>query len=82
MTATLVFPKYIPESVRIEAQRLLQVLPADPYHVIIKSLITREVMRECYAELEKIPDANMASYLYAAVGAQNNLLKNLRRILI
>ena len=72
MTATLVFPKYVPESVRMEARRLLQVLPADPYHVIIKSLITREVMRECYAELEKIPDANMASYLFAAVGAQKN----------
>jgi hypothetical protein len=73
MTVTLVFPKYVPESVRMEAQRLLQVLPADPYSAIIKSLISRPEMEECYAELEKIADANMmATYLYAAVGAQNN----------
>ena len=73
MTAELVFPKYIPESVYMEAKRLLKVLPADPYHVIIKSLISRLEMKECYAELEKIADANMmASYLFAAVGAQNH----------
>ena len=45
MTAKLVFPKYVPESVRMEAQRLLQAFPAAPYSAAIKSLITREEMR-------------------------------------
>ena len=73
MTATLVFPKYVPESVRMEAQRLLQAFPAGPDRAAIKSLITREEMRECYAELKKIADENMmAAYLSAALGAQNN----------
>ena len=73
MTVTLVFPKYVPESVRMEAQRLLQAFPAGPDRAAIKSLITREEMRECYAELKKIADGNMmAAYLSAALGAQNN----------
>ena len=73
MTGTLVFPKYVPESVRMEARRLLQVLPADPDRATIKSLITRKEMQECYAKLKKIADDNMmAAYLSAAVGAQNN----------
>ena len=59
MTVPLVFPKYVPESVRMEAQCLLQALPADPDRAAIKSLITREEMRECYAELKKVADDNM-----------------------
>ena len=46
MTATLVFPKYVPESIRMEAQRLLQAFPAAPYSAAIKSLITREEMQK------------------------------------
>lgn len=57
----------------MEARRLFQALPAGPDRAAIKSLITREEMRECYAELKRVADENMmATYLYAAVGAQNN----------
>jgi len=73
MTAKLVFPKYVPESVRMEARRLLQAFPAGPYSATIKSLISRPEMQECYAELKKFADENMmATYLYAAVAGQNN----------
>ena len=43
----------------MEAQCLLQALPADPDRAAITSLITREEMRECYAELKKVADDNM-----------------------
>jgi hypothetical protein len=73
MTAKLDFPKYVPESVRMEARRLLQAFPAGPYSATIKSLISRPEMQECYAELKKFADENMmATYLYAAVAGQNN----------
>ena len=73
MTVPLVFPKYVPESVRMEARRLFQALPAGPDRAAIKSLITRKEMQECYAKLKKIADDNMmAAYLSAALGAQNN----------
>ena len=62
MTATLVFPKYVPESIRMEAQRLLQAFPAAPYSAAIKSLITREEMRTRSAHI-KLPPAKPGVYL-------------------